>query len=61
MIASVSLCMMLMTTTSCFTNEREDEATHYVRPPQVYIIENYQDKGTARKSIKFCWRMQKGT
>lgn len=52
MIASVSLCM-LMTTTSCFTNERDDEATHYLMPVQVYIIENYQDKGTATKSIKF--------
>lgn len=52
MIASVSFCM-LMTTTSCFTNERDDEATHYLKQPQVYITENYQDEGTATKLIKF--------
>lgn len=36
MIVSVNLCG-LMTETSCFTDKRDDETTHYLKPPQVYI------------------------
>lgn len=50
MIVSVNLCR-LMTETSFFINKRDDETTHYLKPPQAYITANcicgnYQEKGT---------------
>lgn len=37
MIASVNLCRLL-TAMSCFMNKRDDETTHYLKPPQAYIM-----------------------
>lgn len=36
MIVSVSSCG-LMNETSCFTDKRDDETTHYLKSPQAYI------------------------
>lgn len=37
MIASINLCRLL-TAMSCFKDKRDDETTHYLKPPQAYIV-----------------------